>query len=116
MPKPQTPVDNFLALDLRVGTIVEVEEAKALRNRAWVMKIDFGAEVGAKVSVGQFRNYTREELLGKQIVGVVNFPPRRMGEYLSETLTLGVPVSSDHNDGHRALIIDGPAANGSEVC
>jgi tRNA-binding protein len=69
MPKPQTPVDNFLALDLRVGTIVEVEEAKALRNRAWVMKIDFGAEVGAKVSVGQFRNYTREELLGKQIVG-----------------------------------------------
>lgn len=114
--KPITDVANWFACDLRVGTVLEVEEAQGLRNRAWVMRIDFGSEVGVKTSVGQFRNYTHDALVGKQVVGVVNLPPRRIGAYVSETLTLGVAVSADPNDGHKALAVDGAAANGSEVC
>jgi tRNA-binding protein len=114
--KSTTDVANFLACDLRVGTILEAREAEGLRNRAWVMRIDFGSEVGVKTSVGQFRNYTKEQLVGKQVIGVVNLPPRRMGPYVSETLTLGVGISADANDGHKALGVDGIAANGDEVC
>jgi tRNA-binding protein len=80
----------FESLDIRVGRIVKVEEAKS-RKPTWRMTIDFGPEVGTKVSCGALRNYTQDFLVGQQVVAVVNFPPRRMGPEVSEVLELGVP-------------------------
>jgi tRNA-binding protein len=88
--KPTADFSNFDALDIRVGRIVKVEDA-ATRKPAYRMTIDFGAEVGIKVSCGAYRNYAKESLVGQQVLAVVNFAPRRMGPELSEVLVLGVP-------------------------
>ena len=81
--------DQFAAVDMRVGQIVQVEDFPEARKPAWKLTIDFGDEIGTKRSSAQITNYTREELEGRRIVGVVNFPPRQIGPVRSEVLVLG---------------------------
>ncbi|NOY50970.1 MAG: tRNA-binding protein [Chlorobi bacterium] len=82
--------DDFNKVDLRVGKIVDVEDFPQARKAAWKLKIDFGPEVGIKMSSAQITDlYTKDELLGKQIIGVVNFPPKQIGPFVSECLVTG---------------------------
>ena len=81
--------EQFAAVDMRVGQIVAVEDFPEARKPAWKLTIDFGEELGSKRSSAQITNYTREELEGRRIVGVVNFPPRQIGPVRSEVLVLG---------------------------
>ena len=83
--------DDFMKVDIRVGRVVRVEDFPEARKPAWKLHIDFGEELGEKRSSAQVRNYTREELEGRLVVAVVNFPPRQIGPFMSEVLTLGVP-------------------------
>ena len=88
--------DDFVKLDIRVGRIVAVEEFPEARKPAYKLKIDFDSEIGTKVSSAQLvKYYTKEQLQNKLVMGVVNFPPRQIGPFQSEVLTLGVP-DSDH--------------------
>lgn len=88
--------DDFVKLDIRVGIITAVEDFPEARKPAYKISIDFGSEIGMKRSSVQIVNhYKKEELIGKKILGVVNFPPRQIGPFLSEVLTLGVP-DRDH--------------------
>lgn len=85
-------IDDFNKLDVRVGRIVAVDDFPEARKPAWKLTIDFGPEVGTKRSSAQLRPlYTREELIGRLVLAVVNFPPRQIGPMMSEVLTLGVP-------------------------
>ena len=77
------------AVDMRVGRITAVEDFPEARKPAWKLTIDFGAEIGVKRSSAQITNYSREELEGRLVVGVVNFPPRQIGPVRSEVLCLG---------------------------
>jgi tRNA-binding protein len=87
-------IDDFLKLDIRVGTVVSVEDFPEARKPAYKLTIDFGPEIGNKKSSVQIvALYTKEQLIGKQILGVVNFPLRMIGSFESEVLTLGVPDS-----------------------
>jgi tRNA-binding protein len=81
--------DDFAKVDMRVGRILEVEDFPEARKPAWKLRIDFGAEIGVKRSSAQITNYSREELEGRLVVGVVNFPPRQIGPVRSEVLVLG---------------------------
>ena len=81
--------DDFLAVDMRVGRVTGVEEFPEARKPAWKLTIDFGEEIGVKRSSAQITNYAREELEGRRVVGVVNFPPRQIGPVRSEVLVLG---------------------------
>lgn len=84
--------DQFAAVDVRVGVITAVEPFPEARKPAWKLTIDFGPEIGSKRSSAQIVDlYTAEELVGRQVMGVVNLPPRRIGPFMSEVLTLGVP-------------------------
>jgi tRNA-binding protein len=80
---------SFEELDIRVGRIVKVEDSQA-RKPTYRLTIDFGPELGVKRSVGAYRNYSPEQLVGRQVVGVVNFGPKKMGPEVSEVLVLGV--------------------------
>lgn len=85
-------IDDFQRLDIRVGKIVKVEDFPEARKPAYKLQIDFGPEIGMKKSSAQIvSHYVKEDLLGKLVLGVVNFPPRQIGPFLSEVLTLGVP-------------------------
>jgi tRNA-binding protein len=81
--------------DLRVGRIVRVEDFPEARKPAWKLTIDFGPELGEKRSSAQITNYTREQLEGRLVVGVVDLEPRQIGPVLSEVLVLGA-VSDEH--------------------
>lgn len=81
--------DHFAAVDMRVGRIVAVEDFPEARKPAWKLTIDFGPEIGEKRSSAQITNYGKDELIGRRIVGVVNFPPRQIGPVRSEVLVLG---------------------------
>jgi tRNA-binding protein len=81
--------DQFLAVDMRVGRVIEVEDFPQARKPAWKLTIDFGPEIGVKRSSAQVTNYGREELDGRLVVAVVNFPPRQIGPFMSEVLCLG---------------------------
>jgi tRNA-binding protein len=81
--------DQFLAVDMRVGVVTAVDEFPEARKPAWKLTIDFGPDVGVKRSSAQITHYTREQLLGTQVVAVVNFPPRQIGPFMSEVLVLG---------------------------
>jgi tRNA-binding protein len=81
--------DDFLAVDMRVGRVVGVEEFPEARKPAWKLTIDFGDEIGVKRSSAQITNYARDELEDRLVVAVVNFAPRRIGPFVSDVLCLG---------------------------
>ena len=88
-PPATVTFDQFAAVDIRVGRIVDVEEFPEARRPSWRLRIDFGAELGLRASSAQITNYSRDELLGRLVLAVVNFPPRQIGPHRSEVLTLG---------------------------
>jgi tRNA-binding protein len=81
--------DQFLAVEMRVGRVAAVEDFPEARKPAWKLTIDFGPEIGVKRSSAQITNYGREDLEGRLVVAVVNFPPRQIGPFMSEVLCLG---------------------------
>lgn len=105
--------DGFLRVDIRIGTIVEAESFPEARKPAFKLKIDFGAAIGVKKSSAQIVDrYALDELIGRQVAAVVNFPPRQIGKFLSEVLTLGFA------DERGAVILfapDVPVPNGSRL-
>jgi tRNA-binding protein len=93
---------EFQRIDIRVGRIVLVEDFPAARKPAYKLQIDFGAGIGVKKSSAQVtRHYSKEQLLHRLVVAVVNFPPKQIGPYISEVLTLGVP----DGDGEVVLLV-----------
>ncbi len=84
-------IEDFERLDIRVGRIARVEEFPEARKPAWKLWVDFGPELGEKRSSAQIAHYARDELEGRLVMAVVNFPPRQIGPVLSEVLVLGVP-------------------------
>ncbi len=90
-------IEDFLKLDIRVGVVVEVQDFPEARKPAYKLTIDFGPSIGKKRSSAQITHYyTKEEILGKKVLAVVNFPPRQIGPFVSEVLTLGVPDENNH--------------------
>jgi tRNA-binding protein len=87
-------IEDFEKLDIRLGKVVRADDFPEARKPAYKLTIDFGPEIGTKQSSAQITHlYNKDELVGKLVLGVVNFPPRKIGPFLSETLTLGVADS-----------------------
>jgi tRNA-binding protein len=110
---PLIAFDEFLAVDIRVGTIILAEPFPKARKPSFILTIDFGAEIGTKKSSAQItRHYTLETLIGRQVAAVVNFPPRQIGPMMSEVLTLGFPDA----DGEVVLVSpERPVPNGGRL-
>jgi tRNA-binding protein len=104
--------DQFLAVDMRVGRVTAVDDFPEARKPAWKLTIDFGPELGVKRSSAQVKNYGREELEGRLVVGVVNFPPRQIGPFMSEVLCLG---ASDEDGNVILLAPDADVPLGSRI-
>ncbi|TMM00005.1 MAG: tRNA-binding protein [Actinobacteria bacterium] len=109
---PEIGFDDFVAVDMRVGRVVDVEEFPEARKPAWKLRIDFGPELGVKRSSARITNYTRDQLEGSLVVAVVNFPPRQVGPVRSEVLVLGAV----EDDGTVIVLRpDGDATPGSRI-
>ena len=112
-PQPTIEFDRFLAVDIRVGTVVSAEPFPEARKPAYRLTIDFGPTIGRKRSSAQLtEHYTPEGLVGRQVAAVVNFRPRQIGPFLSEVLTLGFP------DQRGAVVLfspDRPVPNGGRL-
>jgi tRNA-binding protein len=104
--------DDFLKVEMRVGRVVSAEEFPEARKPAYKLTIDFGPDLGVKRCSAQITNYAREELEGRLVVGVVNFPPRRIGPFMSEVLTLG---ASDEEGRVILLAPDTPVPLGARI-
>ncbi len=104
--------EDFLKLDIRVGTILEAKVFEKAKRPAYQLKVDLGKEIGIKKSSAQITNhYQPEELVGKQVLAVVNFPPRQIADFMSEVLVLGT-----YSEGGVILITpDQPAKNGDKL-
>ena len=101
-PTPQIDMADFLKVDIRIGTIVAAEPFPQARKPAYKLTIDFGA-IGLKKSSAQItRHYACEDLVGRQVAAVVNFPPRQIGPFMSEVLTLGL------SDAEGRVVLVGP--------
>ncbi|HVY51217.1 MAG TPA: tRNA-binding protein [Devosia sp.] len=109
----QVTYDQFVAVDIRVGTVVEARPFPEARKPAFILLIDFGPDIGIKKSSAQITvRYTPEALVGRQVLAVVNFPPRQIGPVRSEVLTLGF------EDVDGAIVLakpDSPVANGKKL-
>ena len=104
--------DDFLKVDMRVGRVLAVEDFPEARKPAWKLTIDFGEEIGVKRSSAQITNYLREQLKGRLVVAVVNFPPRQIGPVRSEVLCLG---ASDEEGRVILLAPDSPVPLGARI-
>ncbi|WP_323019721.1 tRNA-binding protein [Pararhodobacter sp.] len=106
--------DDFMAVDIRVGTVIAVEDFPQARKPAWKLTVDFGGDIGVKRSSAQITaHYRPEDLLGRQVLGVVNFPPRQIGPFMSEVLVLGL------HDAENKVVLVGPergVPNGARLC
>ena len=105
--------DEFLKVDIRVGTILEVEPYPEARKPSFKLKIDFGPAIGVKRSAAQItKYYAPDQLVGRQVAAVVNFPPRQIGKFMSEVLTLGFP-----SDAGEVVLIgpERPVPNGGRL-
>lgn len=90
--EPTIAFDDWLKVDIRIGTVIAADPFPEARKPAYKLRIDFGPVIGVKKSSVQItEHYTLEELVGRQVAGVVNFPPRQIGPFVSEVLTLGFP-------------------------
>jgi len=109
----QASFEDFLKIDIRLGTITAVDDFPEARKPAWKLTIDFGAEIGSRKSSAQITElYGKDDLIGRQVMAVVNFPPRQIGPFMSEVLTLGVA----DQEGRVVLIApDTPAPNGARM-
>ena len=104
--------EDFLKLDIRVGTILKTEEFKNAKKPAYKLEIDFGEEIGIKKSSAQIANlYKPEELIGKQILAVVNFPSKQIADFISEVLVLG----TYSKNGVILITPDKEASNGDKL-
>ncbi len=105
--------DDFLKIDVRAGTITKADDFPEARKPAWKITIDFGEEIGVKKSSAQITElYGKDDLIGRQVIAVVNFPPRQIGPFMSEVLTLGV----GDEDGRVVLLSpDHKVPNGSKM-
>jgi tRNA-binding protein len=112
-PAPAIGFEEFLKVDIRIGTILEAAPLEGARKPAYRMRIDFGAEIGVKASSAQITvHYGAEELVGRQVMAVVNFPPRQIGKFMSQVLTLGFADA----DGAIVLAVpDRPVPNGARL-
>ena len=103
---------DFEKVDIRVGEIVEVDDFPRARNPSYKIKVHFGDEIGIKQSSAQLTNYEKAELIGKQVIAIVNFAPKNIAGFLSECLILGVPME----DGKVSLLSPTrPGVPGSRV-
>ena len=104
--------DDFMKLDIRVGTILSAKNFEKARKPAYQLELDFGEEIGVKRSSAQItQHYTPEELVGKQVLAVVNFPPRQIANFFSEVLVLG----TYSEDGVVLIRPDKSVANGDKL-
>jgi tRNA-binding protein len=111
-PAPPTDVDTFFRADLRVGTITRVEPFPEARHPAWKLWVDFGPTIGVRTSSARLTElYGADDLLGRQVVGLVNVPPRRVGPFLSQCLVTGF----DTPDGVVLTTVERPVPDGTRL-
>ena len=110
---PEISFDDFLAVDIRIGTILEAAPLEGARKPSIKMVIDFGEAIGHKKSSAQItEHYQSEDLIGRQVMGVVNFPRRQIGKFMSDVLTLGF---ADDAGAIRLIGADAPIPNGTRM-
>jgi len=110
----EIPFDDFMKVDIRAGTIIDVKNFEKARNPAYKIWVDFGDNIGVKKSSAQITtHYTPESLIGKQVMAVINFVPRQIADFMSEILILGF---MDENNAVLLAAVDKTVPNGQRLC